>query len=168
MNGSSGPAVNALQQRLAQLGFSPGPVDGQFGPRTQDAVRNFQRSQSLIPDGTVGQATLQALRNPSAPTRVGGPGTTDGAAQRLQRYEPGSTEAVNLFREAARRAGVPESWASSPGLHNILRRESNGRVGVPNYTYGERARDPSRWGEVHNDARMRYAVMRCHAVCYRT
>lgn len=70
---------------------------------------------------------------------------------RLERYAPNSPEARALFREAARLAGVPESWADSPGLHNILARESNGRVGVPNYTYGSRARDPSQWGSVHEE-----------------
>ncbi len=148
--GDSGPAVSALQQVLQRLGFSPGQIDGQFGPRTQDALRGFQRSQSLIADGALGPTTREALRNPQQPDRIDAPGT-NGDVPRLQRYEPNSQQAVQLFREAARRIGVPESWASSAGLHNILRRESNGKVGVPNYTYGARARDPSRWGEVHNE-----------------
>jgi len=66
-------------------------------------------------------------------------------------YPPGSPQQVALFREAARVAGVPESWAESPGLQNILRRESNGQVGRPNYTYGSRARDPSQWASIHDE-----------------
>ena len=36
--GMSGPEVQNLQQRLADLGFQPGPVDGQFGKLTTAAV----------------------------------------------------------------------------------------------------------------------------------
>jgi hypothetical protein len=36
--GMSGPEVQSLQQRLADLGFQPGPVDGQFGKLTTAAV----------------------------------------------------------------------------------------------------------------------------------
>lgn len=150
--GARGPQVRDLQARLAELGHNPGPRDGLFGPRTQRALQSFQRSQNLSADGVVGPRTQQALANPQATERVAdtGPGRD---VPSLQVYPPNSPEAVALFREAARVAGVPESWASSPGLHNILRRESNGKVGVPNYTYGARARDPSRWGEVHNELR---------------
>ncbi len=68
-------------------------------------------------------------------------------------YAPNSRAAIQLFTEAAELAGVPASWARSPGLHNILERESQGRVGVLNSTYGSRSRDPSRWPEVHRELR---------------
>jgi SLT domain-containing protein len=48
---------------------------------------------------------------------------------------------------------VPESWATSQGLHNILSRESGGVVGRPNYTYGRRANDRSQWGAIHDELR---------------
>ena len=37
------------------------------------------------------------------------------------------------------------------GLQNILRRESDGIVGRPNYTYGSRAKDPSKWDSIHQE-----------------
>jgi len=73
---------------------------------------------------------------------------------RAARYAPGSPEAVNLFKAAARQAGLPEAWGESPGLHNILRHESDGWVGRPNFTYGDRSRVtnrtawPSIWAEL--------------------
>jgi hypothetical protein len=70
-----------------------------------------------------------------------------------QRFVPGSTEQIRLFEEAALLAGLPTQWARSPGLINILKRESDGWVGRPNYTYGTRARDKSRWGEVWDELR---------------
>lgn len=68
-------------------------------------------------------------------------------------YRPGSVEARALFRQAAQLVGVPLEWADSPGLHNILRRESQGFVGRPNYTYGDRAREVRRWHEVWAELR---------------
>jgi|JI10StandDraft_1071094.scaffolds.fasta_scaffold185179_2 hypothetical protein len=75
----------------------------------------------------------------------------DTTVPKLERYAPGSAEQQALFREAAKLAGLPESWATSRGLQNILRRESDGVVGRPNYTYGERAQDPSQWGDIHDE-----------------
>ncbi len=68
-------------------------------------------------------------------------------------YPPNSEEATALFTEAAQMIGVPESWASSAGLHNILQRESGGVVGRPNYTYGHRANDRSQWDDIHAELR---------------
>lgn len=68
-----------------------------------------------------------------------------------KQYKPGSPEQVALFKEAAKKAGLPESWATSPGLQNILRRESDGIVGRPNYTYGSRAKDSSQWDSIHKE-----------------
>ena len=44
--GDSGAAVRALQRRLAAAGVDPGPADGRFGPRTEAALRAYQRGPS--------------------------------------------------------------------------------------------------------------------------
>src|SRR5712691_12063668 len=59
--GSSGPDVTNLQQKLKDLGFDPNGVDGNFGPGTRDAVIAFQQSKSLQADGIAGPETLAAL-----------------------------------------------------------------------------------------------------------
>lgn len=41
--GSTGDDVRALQQRLTDLGIQPGPIDGQFGSGTQQAVWAFKK-----------------------------------------------------------------------------------------------------------------------------
>jgi membrane-bound lytic murein transglycosylase B len=51
-----------LQQRLARLGFYEGEMDGKFGSKTRDAVRNFQVGRGLIPDGYADYAVLRELR----------------------------------------------------------------------------------------------------------
>jgi peptidoglycan hydrolase-like protein with peptidoglycan-binding domain len=53
--------VRSVQQRLNELGFGSGPVDGLFGPRTAAAVESFQRLHGLALDGVVGRRTLRAL-----------------------------------------------------------------------------------------------------------
>jgi len=74
--GSSGPDVQDLQQKLKDLGFDPNGVDGIFGPGTKAAVIAFQQSKSLPADGIVGPATSAAL----AATTTGATTTSDGAA----------------------------------------------------------------------------------------
>ena len=57
-----GDDVRALQQALANKGFSPGSIDGVFGAATDAAVRAFQRSEGdLLVDGQAGPRTLARL-----------------------------------------------------------------------------------------------------------
>lgn len=46
-----GPKVLKMQQMLAQWGFDVGPLDGYFGPRTESAVRAYQRAAGLPENG---------------------------------------------------------------------------------------------------------------------
>jgi peptidoglycan hydrolase-like protein with peptidoglycan-binding domain len=50
-----------IQLLLQEAGHSPGPVDGQWGPRTQRAMAAFQRASGLPPSGEPDAATLDAL-----------------------------------------------------------------------------------------------------------
>ncbi len=50
------------QQLLTDLGYDPGPVDGQYGPQTADAVKTFQRDVGITQDGLIGQDLLILLR----------------------------------------------------------------------------------------------------------
>ncbi len=59
--GSTGSEVKTLQQKLKDLGFYNGNVDGIFGTQTQTAVRNFQRSVGITVDGIAGPTTLLYL-----------------------------------------------------------------------------------------------------------
>lgn len=53
--GSKGPDVRRVQQRVG-VG-----ADGEFGPRTEQAVRSFQSVHGLVADGLVGMRTWAAL-----------------------------------------------------------------------------------------------------------
>jgi peptidoglycan hydrolase-like protein with peptidoglycan-binding domain len=56
-----------LQQRLKELGHDPGPIDGIFGSRTEQAVKDFQAAQRLTVDGIVGKQTWGALTQDNPP-----------------------------------------------------------------------------------------------------
>ena len=56
-----GPEVKQLQQALKAQGYDPGPLDGEFGPKTAAAVAAFQLVKDLVPDGEAGPKTLKAL-----------------------------------------------------------------------------------------------------------
>ena len=66
-----GDDVAHLQQRLLNMGFTPGRVDGIYGNNTAQAVSEFQRNMGLRPDGTLGPLTFTVLERLSR-TVVGG------------------------------------------------------------------------------------------------
>jgi len=59
--GSSGSEVKAVQRALRDVGHYKGNIDGDFGPLTNQAVRDFQAKAGLEVDGVVGPNTLDAL-----------------------------------------------------------------------------------------------------------
>lgn len=59
--GDKGESVELLQRALAARGFSPGAIDGDFGPGTERAVKAFQTDARLQADGVAGENTWKAL-----------------------------------------------------------------------------------------------------------
>jgi peptidoglycan LD-endopeptidase CwlK len=60
--GARGESVAQLQRDLSRLGY-PLTADGVFGPRTDAAVKRFQREHGLTADGIVGPKTRAALES---------------------------------------------------------------------------------------------------------
>ena len=60
MRGSRGPAVELLQLAMNRSGAELS-TDGIFGRASESALKNFQRSQNLLPDGIAGRDTHRAL-----------------------------------------------------------------------------------------------------------
>ena len=52
-----------VQDVQRKLGFPTDKCDGNFGPMTEAKVREFQRSNNLVPDGIVGPRTWTALNS---------------------------------------------------------------------------------------------------------
>lgn len=61
--GSISNYVCIAQDNLNTLGFSTGGLDGIFGAKTQEAVKNYQNSVGLTVDGIVGCNTWRSLQN---------------------------------------------------------------------------------------------------------
>ena len=70
--GESSDRVRSAQERLLELGFDPGPIDGIYGPMTQAAVEAFETSKRRLAsqaDGLFGPLTWKLLfkEQPEAP-----------------------------------------------------------------------------------------------------
>ena len=59
--GSSGNTVAQIQQKLSDLGYYKGSIDGIYGSMTEKAVRNYQSAKGLTVDGIAGNNTLKSL-----------------------------------------------------------------------------------------------------------
>lgn len=54
--------VTGAQQRLGNLGFQPGPIDGIVGPRTKAAIRWFQEKHDMTVDGELTDEVGEKLK----------------------------------------------------------------------------------------------------------
>jgi len=61
--GMKGEDIKELQEKLIQLGYDLGKygADGDFGAKTDIAVRTFQQNNNLVVDGIVGKKTIAKL-----------------------------------------------------------------------------------------------------------
>ena len=64
------PAVNVdgmtvfeMQERLNELGYKLGAIDGVSGPRTVEALKKFQSDNKLSPTGAIDAETIRKLRS---------------------------------------------------------------------------------------------------------
>jgi peptidoglycan hydrolase-like protein with peptidoglycan-binding domain len=53
--------IKQVQEALKNQGHDPGPVDGVMGAKTQQALRDFQKSKNLTVTGRLDDATANAL-----------------------------------------------------------------------------------------------------------
>jgi peptidoglycan hydrolase-like protein with peptidoglycan-binding domain len=53
--------VSTVQERLRLLGFDPGPVNGDFGAKTQAALTQFQLAAGVRESGQLDAKTLSEL-----------------------------------------------------------------------------------------------------------
>jgi peptidoglycan hydrolase-like protein with peptidoglycan-binding domain len=88
--------VETLQKRLAVLGFSPGPVDGRYGPLTMRAVERFQAAAGLSVDGISGRRTLMLLSASERAVLAPGAGY----------HQPGGSERVRALQRQLHRLGL--------------------------------------------------------------
>lgn len=103
---SKGAAVERLQSALTEAGY-PCAVDGDFGPRTDDALRRFQQDNGLTVDGIAGPRTWAAL-------------ASSGQAQQAQAQQPAQAQAP------AQANGSSFDASTTPSLDRVLRPNCRG------------------------------------------
>lgn len=54
--------IKAVQEALQKAGLYEGAIDGKLGPKSKQAIRDFQSSHNLKVDGVVGPQTWQELQ----------------------------------------------------------------------------------------------------------
>ncbi len=62
--------IAKFQQALQEQGYSPGAVDGTWGPASEEALKEFQANRPLqTSNGKIDSMTLHALHLAGQPTR---------------------------------------------------------------------------------------------------
>jgi len=122
-----GDDVAHVQRRLGALGFDAGRVDGIFGPKTNLALKDFQRNVGLtVTDGIVGPETLRVLLSVSG--RANGSAVVNDVRERQRLLEAprtligrrivvGETGGLGALAESVRRA-LNRSGCSVQPLHD--------------------------------------------------
>jgi peptidoglycan hydrolase-like protein with peptidoglycan-binding domain len=54
--------VIGLQEELVAHGYNPGPVDGEFGSRTERAIRQYQQDAGLLVTGVASKELLEHMK----------------------------------------------------------------------------------------------------------
>ena len=72
--GANRDHIREVQRALLRKGYDPGPVDGIFGPKTEGALRQFQKAQQLPVTGQLDDRSLAALQ--AGQTEIGGEKST--------------------------------------------------------------------------------------------
>ena len=98
--GSSGLAVKQLQQALSDLGYDPGAADGQFGSKTEAAVKSFQADHDIAVDGIVGDITWLNIDEADTSNPTIKKGSTGNPVRRAQKrltlggYDTGGVDGI--------------------------------------------------------------------------
>jgi peptidoglycan hydrolase-like protein with peptidoglycan-binding domain len=65
--------IRMAQKHLKEAGFDPGPIDGQLGQKTAQAIREYQKSNGLPATGRLDEPTKDLLltqRTEPSPSRM--------------------------------------------------------------------------------------------------
>lgn len=154
--GAKGPAVKDLQAKLNAKGGYGLSVDGDFGLRTTNAVKAFQRARGMTADGVVGPRTWSALNGTGGvtpPPPASGThrvtGYVNGVPRSITVSSVGNNKymrtdaasAFNRMKAAAARAGVSLSvnsgfrtQAEQQHLYNLYRQGRGNLAARPGYS----------------------------------
>lgn len=111
--GSRGDCVADLQNRLNSAGSSVGRADSQFGPKTRDGVKDYQRKNGLKDDGIAGTKTWGSLINGGVATPAG---SSVPLAPSGQGFDSKSRGQASDLQNRLATAGFPVGRAGADGV----------------------------------------------------
>jgi peptidoglycan hydrolase-like protein with peptidoglycan-binding domain len=126
--GAKGASVTQLQNLLRNKGYNIA-ADGDFGPKTEAAVKKFQQAKGLAVDGIVGPKTWAALRGSGGTGGTGGvsqPPPSTGGGKQVTAYVQGRASTINvvpvgngqyLRADAARNFKAMQADAARAGIN---------------------------------------------------
>jgi len=127
--GSSGKDIYELQGRLKALGYYNGKVDGDFGPKTKNAVTWFQWKFGMKSDGVVGAKTKLMLWKATKDWKP-----TAEEVHPSERWSPGGNN-------AAEGAQTGEGGNNLPASNNMGLSEKDLKI-MANAVFGESRGEP--------------------------
>lgn len=122
--GNNGPEVQRLQERLKELGFEPGPIDGEFGDLTRAAVWAFEKLVMQVPrDEATGRVTNEMWQRMQDPLVLVPRRPNAGSANHTEIYLPEQVVAFFVDDQAVlishMSSGTGQQWCEevtiSPG-----------------------------------------------------
>ncbi|PYZ96054.1 peptidase [Alteribacter lacisalsi] len=111
-SGARGGSVASLQDALNTLGYGAGTT-GVFGPKTESAVRSFQRDAGIGVDGIAGPQTYRALNGESV-VKSSSSGSSNNSGTSSSSSAGSSSSSVDSLISTARSVqGSPYSWGGT-------------------------------------------------------
>jgi lysozyme len=145
--GASGGEVPVLQRWLKTKGYYTSLVDGDFGPKTDSAVRLAQKALGLVADGIVGPKTWAAMAN--APQATEKPAETPNQPPVSTTPEPPKPAPAPPVASGTKREPIAGMHMSKAGLDLLKHFEGlrlapyddNGSLAI-GYGHSNRSRKP--------------------------
>ncbi|WP_158296462.1 caspase family protein [Nocardioides albidus] len=142
--GAYGPDVVYLQQRLTVHGYTLA-ADGQFGPKTTQAVKAFQLTRGLTADGIVGPLTWQALDRSPSDAGSGGSWDTGSGSTGSGSTGSGSTGGDDWGSDSG--SGSGDDWGSDSDAGSGSDSDwGSGDSGGSDWGSGDSGGSDSDWG----------------------
>lgn len=139
--GDSGESIQRVQNLLSKLGYlSSANITGYFGEVTENAVKLFQRTNSLSADGTVGAMTMAKLtsndarRAPANAPRNNGSSSSSGGRTQSGGSSSGSSGSSSSGGSSGGSTSTPNTGTASGGASALISVASS-KLGAP-YVWG--------------------------------
>ena len=125
--GSQNEAVRQLQEDLTKLGYYTGTVSGHFGSKTEAAVIDFQRKNSLTADGVVGAKTLAKIEeklgssSSSSSSSSSTSSSSSSSSSSVLKYGVQNSEAVKTLQTNLKTLGYYKNGSVTGNFGNLTK-----------------------------------------------